>query len=171
MRPVVVRWALGVMAATIAVLASWWIAPGRRDLELDLFVLVLGGLSMLAMTSWLKQIAPADERSELEAALVSQPREPPTVPELDRLDRELSMGAARAFDLHSRVRPVLHEVASARLARRGLELDPQSETVRALLGDELADLLDPDRQLPDDRQAAGPGLEHLGAMIERLERL
>jgi hypothetical protein len=171
MRPVVVRWALGVLAATMAVLASWWLAPGRRELELDLFVLVLGGMSMLAMTSWLKQVAPADERSELEAALVPHARQSPTVQELDRLERELSMGAARAFDLHSRVRPVLREVASARLARRGLELDPRSEPVRELLGDELADLLDPDRQLPDDRQAAGPGLDRLGATIERLERL
>jgi hypothetical protein len=171
MRPVVVRWGLGIVAATIALLASWWIAPGRRELELDLFVLVLGGMSMLAVTSWLKQIAPADERSELEAALVSHPRQSPTVQELDRLERELSMGAARAFDLHSRVRPILREVASARLARRGLELDPRAPAVRALLGDELADLLDPDRQLPDDRQTAGPGLQGLGATIERLERL
>jgi hypothetical protein len=171
MRPVVVRWALGVLAATMAVLASWWIAPGRRELELDLFVLVLGGMSVLALTSWLKQVAPADERSELEAALVPHARQSPTVQELDRLERELSMGAARAFDLHSRVRPILREVAAARLARRGLELDPRNEPVRELLGDELADLLDPDRQLPDDRQAAGPGLERLGATIERLERL
>ena len=171
MRPVIVRWGLGVLAATIAVLASWWIAPGRRELELDLFVLALGGMSMLAMTSWLKQVAPADERSGFEAALVSHPRPSPTVQELDRLERELSMGAARAFDLHSRVRPVLREIASARLARRGLELDARATPVRELLGDELADLLDPDRQLPDDRQAAGPGLDGLRAAIERLERL
>jgi hypothetical protein len=171
MRPVVVRWGLGVVVATIALLASWWFAPGRRELELDLFVLVLGGMSMLAMTSWLKRVAPGEERSELEAALVSHPRPSPNVQELDRLERELSMGAARAFDHHYRVRPVLHEVASARLARRGLELDPRAPAVRELLGDELADLLDPDRQLPDDRQAAGPGLDRLRATIERLERL
>ena len=171
MRPVVVRWGLGVAAATIALLASWWIAPGRRELELDLFVLVVGGISLLAMTSWLKQIAPPGGRSELEAALVSHPRPSPNVQELDRLERELSMGAARAFDLHSRVRPVLREVASAGLARRGLELDTRAVPVRELLGDELADLLDPDRQLPDDRQAPGPGLDRIGAAIERLERL
>jgi hypothetical protein len=171
MRPVVVRWGLGVVAATIALLASWWIAPGRRELEVDLFVLVLGGMSMLAMTSWLKQIAPPEERSELEAALVYHPRPTPNVQELDRLERELSMGAARAFDLHYRVRPVLHEVASARLARRGLELDSRAPAVRELLGDELADLLDPDRQLPDDRLIAGPGLDGLRATIDRLERV
>ena len=171
MRPMVVRWVLGGVAATIALLVSWWIAPGRRELEVDLFVLVLGGMSMLVMTSWLERVAPAEERSELEAALVSHPRPSPNVQELDRLERELSMGAARAFDLHYRVRPVLHEIASARLARRGLELDPRAAAVRELLGDELADLLDPDRQLPDDRQAAGPGLEGLRATIDRLERL
>lgn len=171
MRPVVVRWSVGVVAATVAVLVAWLVAPGRRELELDLFVLVVGGMSLLAMTAWLRHVAPSDERSEFEAALVSQPRPTPNVQELDRLERELSMGAARAFDLHSRVRPVLHEVASARLARRGLELDPRAAPVRALLGDELADLLDPDRQLPDDRQAPGPGLDRLGAAIGRLERL
>jgi hypothetical protein len=171
MRPVIVRWGVAVAAATIVLLAAFWIAPGHRELELDLFVLVIGGLSMLAMTAWLKQVAPTDERSELEAALVPHPRPSPPVQELDRLERELSMGAARAFDLHSRVRPVFREVASARLARRGLELDPRAAPVRDLIGDELADLLDPDRKLPDDRQAAGPGLDRLSATIERLERL
>lgn len=171
MRPVVVRWGLGVGVATIAVLASWWIAPGRRELELDLFVLAVGGMSVLAMTSWLKQIASPYGRSEFEAALVSHAPPSPNVQELDRLERELSMGAARAFDLHHRVRPVLHEVAAARLARRGLELDPRASPVKELLGDELADLLDPDRRLPDDRQTPGPGLDRLHATIERLERL
>ena len=171
MRPVVVRWGLGVVAATTALVVSWLVAPGRRELEVDLFVLVVGGMSMLAMASWLKQVAPPGERSEFEAALVSHPRPTPNVQELDRLERELSMGAARAFDLHSRVRPVLHEIASARLARRGLELDPRATPVRELLGDGLADLLDPDRKLPDDRQAPGPGLDGLGTTIERLERL
>ena len=171
MRTVAVHWALGVLVATIAVIAAWRIAPGRHQLELDLFVLALGGMSLLAMTSWLKRVLPSEGGSELEAALVSEPRPSPSVQSLDRLERELSMGAARAFDLHYRLRPVIKEIATARLARHGLELDPRAVRVRELLGDGLADLLDPDRQAPDDRQTVGPGLDGMRATIERLERL
>ena len=95
----------------------------------------------------------------------------PRVPELDRLQRELSMGATREYDLHYRLRPVVREIAAGRLERRGLSLDSGSAAVRELLGDDLWKLVRPDRKPPQDRQAFGPGLAELRQTVETLERL
>jgi len=147
------------------------LAPGRHELELDIYVLVLGGMALLAMISWLRQIAPPEGRSALETAVEPHPPELPRIVELDRLERELYMGASRSFDLHFRLRPVLREIAGARLERRGLRLDSGSPKVRALLGEDLWELVDPDREPPSNRQSPGPGLDFLELTVERLESL
>jgi hypothetical protein len=81
------------------------------------------------------------------------------------------MGSTRAFDLHYRLRPVLREIASARLEQRGLVLDSGSSAVQDALGDELWELTAPDREPPHNRLAPGAGLEKLDRTITRLERL
>jgi hypothetical protein len=146
-------------------------APGRHELELDVYVLVLGVLALPPMISWLRQIAPLERGSKLAAALEPRVREVPRIPELDRLERELSMGATREYDLHYRLRPVVREIAADRLERRGLSLDSGSAAVRKLLGDDLWKLVQPNRQPPRDRQAAGPGLAEVRQTVEILERL
>ena len=94
------------------------------------------------------------------------------IAELHRLDRELTMGSTRAFDLHYRLRPVLREIAAARLERRGMSLD--SGTPAGARGCSGKTLWERDRPRP--RAAArparpGPGLEELERTIARLERL
>lgn len=128
-------------------------------------------MALLAMSSWLRQIAPREGRSILAAALEPRAPEPTRIPELDRLERELYMSAAREFDLHYRLRPVVREIALARLERRGLRLDSGSAAVRDLLGDDLWKLVSPDREPPRNRQALGPGLADLRQTVESLERL
>ena len=81
------------------------------------------------------------------------------------------MGAARAFDLHYRLRPVVREIAAGRLERRGLRLDTGNDAVRERLGEELWQLTRPDREPPHNRQGAGPGLDDVRRTIEELERL
>ena len=107
----------------------------------------------------------------IETALEPEPEEVRPIVELHRLERELTLAASREFDFYIRLRPVLREVCSARLERRGLRLDPESQKVRELLGDELAALALEEREAPKNRQAPGPGLERLGRTIEKLERL
>jgi hypothetical protein len=146
-------------------------APGRHELELDLYILALGIMALLAAVSWLHEVAPPERRSELEQALARELPEAPPIPELDRLERAVYVGAARAFDLHYRLRPVLREIAATRLERRRLGLDSQSEAVRELLGDELWELTRPDREPPANRHGPGPGLGELRGMVARLEEL
>lgn len=165
------NWLFFAVLATIAFFIFRLLIPGRGQLVLDIFVITLGVFGLLALVAGLGSIAPPEEESELEAALEHEPPELPRVPELDRLERELALAAGRAFDLHVRLRPVLREIATARLQRRGLSLDSGSPAVRDLLGEQLWDWTAPERAAPDDRQARGPGLEELERTVERLERL
>lgn len=167
----VFRWIGFAVLATVALVAARMISPGRQDLELDVFVLLLGTLGLIVLASEVRRIAPSADESLLEEALEPEPPEVRPIAELQRLDRELTMGSTRAFDLHYRLRPVLREIASARLERRGMALDSGSPSVQAALGEDLWELTAPDREPPHDRLAPGPGLEELGRTIARLERL
>jgi hypothetical protein len=164
-------WAGFAVLSTAALLVARMIAPGRKELELDVYVLVLGAFGLIVLASELKRIAPSAKDSQLEAALDPEPPEVRPIAELHRLDRELTMGASRAFDTHLRLRPVMREIAAARLERRGLSLDSGSPAVREALGDVLWDLTAPGREPPADRLAPGLGLKELERTIGRLERL
>ena len=103
--------------ATIALLIARTQAPGRHELEVDLFILALGVMALLAAISWLHGVAPPEERSMLEKALDRELPEPPAIPELDRLERAVYVGAARAFDLLTGFAPSF--VRSGRPGSRG----------------------------------------------------
>jgi hypothetical protein len=101
-----------------------------------------------------------------------RPREQPLRPaDLVRLERLVVTGRSSAGDVHQRLRPVLQEVAAARLRPHGVWLNRNPEQARALLGDELWELLRTDRPRPADPRAPGLSLEQLGAAITRLEHL
>jgi hypothetical protein len=167
----VLRWVGFAAVATVALVIARVVAPGRQELELDLFVLVLGGFALAVLASELKKMAPPAEGSLLEDALEPESPEVRPIAELHRLERELSMAAGRQFDLDYRLRPIFREVAAAKLERRGLSVDSPSPAVRELLGDELAELVARDHDPLANRLAPGPGLEGLDRTITTLERL
>ena len=165
------RWVGLAVPVVVALVAARMISPGRRELELDVFVLVLGGLGLAVLAAELGRLAPTAEESLVEQALEPEPPEERPIADLLRLERELSMASARQFDLHYRLRPVLRDVAAARLEQRGIDLDSGRPVVQELLGDELFELTAPDREPPKNRLAPGPGVEGLDRTISRLERL
>ena len=165
------RWVGLAVPVVVALVAARMISPGRRELELDVFVLVLGGLGLAVLAAELGRLAPTAEESLVEQALDPEPPEERPIADLLRLERELSMASARQFDLHYRLRPVLRDVAAARLEQRGIDLDSGRPVVQELLGDELFELTAPDREPPKNRLAPGPGVEGLDRTISRLERL
>ena len=171
MRRAFFTWLLNAAVATIALFVARAIMPGRQELLLDIYVLALGGLSLLVVASVLGLVAPREQKSQLEEAMETKPPEPVRIAELDRLERTVALAASRDFDLHTRLRPVLREIAASRLQRREIELDSGSPGARELLGDELWSLTAPDREVPADRLAPGPGLAQIERTVERLERL
>jgi hypothetical protein len=164
-------WLLYAGLATIGLFVARMLAPGRQELVLDVYVLTLGGVALLAVSSALGEVAPREDESLLEEAMAPEQPDPARIPELERLEREVALAASREYDLHFRLRPVLRQIAEARLERRGVRLDSESPRVHELLGDELYALTAADREPPADRQAAGLPLADLERTVERLERL
>jgi hypothetical protein len=164
-------WLLYAALATIGLFVARMLAPGRHELELDIYVLTLGGVALLAVSSVLGDVAPREDESQLEEAMEPEQPEPARIAELERLEREVALASSRDFDLHFRLRPVLREIAESQLERRGVQLDSESPRVRELLGDELLELTAADREPSAYREAPGLPLEDLKRTVERLERL
>jgi hypothetical protein len=88
------------------------------------------------------------------------------------MERELVLGVADADHAHRRLLPLLRAAAAARLsARHGIELERRPEAARALLGEDVWELLRPDRPEPKNRHAAGVPRDRVAAVIERVESL
>jgi hypothetical protein len=150
-------WLVFAAFATIALLLARVLEPGRLELELDVFVLAVGGLALLEIVIVARESYPREERSAIAVALEREAETTARPPELERLERELTLARASAFDLHTRLRPVLVEIARGR---------PEEE-----LGEELWELVRPDRQPPTQRHAPGIEPEALRRIVERLEAL
>jgi hypothetical protein len=164
--------------AVLAVLATivFGVALGLHwtsaERTVDIYLLALGGLAMLALVTATSGAAPSAVRSPFDAALRPPRPRKPSLPTLEKTYRETVLGIARTFDFHVRVRPVLREIASQRLAsRRGLELDSDADAVRAALGDEAYELLRPERPPPERRFDPGVDPQTLHRVLDALERL
>jgi hypothetical protein len=157
--------------ATVALLALRSVYPGRQDLELDVYVLVVGALAVLTAVLAAQRAIPVSTDSAIAQALEREPREALRPPDLERTERLVTMATTTAFDLHYRLRPILREVAEQRLGdRRGIRLDDDPEAEEAL-GSDLWEVVRPDREPPGKRFAPGAEPEELQAAVARLESL
>lgn len=90
---------------------------------------------------------------------------------LVQLERIVEWSGSNGVDAHKRLRPVVVEIAEARLARRGLRLDRDADEARRLLGPTAWDLARPDRHPPRDRHTPGIGRRELEEIVDALEAL
>jgi hypothetical protein len=158
----------GLLATFVAAVALV-VAPERRDLVLDLYVLALGGIAVARLVTLLRRRRQPGERSEFDDALHRPAQRLVRIAERDKLAREVQLGMQTAFDLHYRLRPTLVEIAENRLAGRGVRLE--SGRAEQLLGGEAWDLLRPARPAPRDRNAPGIDADELGRVVRALERI
>jgi hypothetical protein len=155
---------LGLVPLVIAV----WFLPGRRGLAVDLFLLLVAAGAVYALVRALGEAAPRAE---------PEPRAPPPrlaqrLPELERTERAVLLAASNAFDVHYRLRPILREIATQRLAtRRGLALDRDTTASRAVVGEETWELVRPDREPPQLRFGPGVPAVELRQVVAALERI
>jgi hypothetical protein len=99
-----------------------------------------------------------------------RPAQPVRPVDLERLERLIAWGRSSAPLVRVRLRPVLREIAIARLRRRGIELD-RCDAARELLGERLWELVRADSPLPEDLSGPGMALSELEALTERLESI
>jgi hypothetical protein len=90
--------------------------------------------------------------------------------DLEELER-LVLFQRTAGDLHFRLRPILRDIAVHRLAVRGVDLDQHRKHARALLGEELFDIVRSDRTAPTNRGSFGISEAGMTELVSRLEEL
>ncbi|MGZ4333331.1 MAG: hypothetical protein ACXVRJ_03560 [Gaiellaceae bacterium] len=138
--------------------------PADRRIAVHVYVLFLGALVMLVVVSGVAAAVPRARRSELSLALGERHEPARTVPQLAKVEREVTLGIGNAYDLHARLLPQLREIAEARLERTGKRPGPDT------LGD-WWELLRPDRPEPADRFALGIPEADLRALVADLEKM
>jgi hypothetical protein len=146
--------------------------PGRSELALRVYVLLLAAFVLGHLLGRLHRSLPQSRPSPVDAALNRRPRRPDRIPELEKLEREVTLGQATAFDLHFRLRPTLRRIASELLrSRRGIDLDGSPEAARRALGEETWELVRKDREQPLERFARGIEPAGLRNVVDSLEAL
>ena len=138
--------------------------PGFRNVTLHAYVFVVGGLLMLGVVAAAGDSVPRRARSDFDAALAAAGRHEKPLAEVARIEREVTLSVATAYDAHVRLLPQLREIAQARLERSGRTLSPET-------AGRWWDLLRPDRPEPDDRFASGIAQSELRALVADLERM
>ncbi|MGZ4390129.1 MAG: hypothetical protein ACXVZL_12180 [Gaiellaceae bacterium] len=154
---------LGTTAALAAVLVLGLV---RADLAEEIFVLAVGAVTLLALVVATRgeKAQPSSFERALRPASTPQPNRPL---ELDRLERDVTLGVSGAFHLRHKLLPQLREVAAQRLTdRRGAAL------TEAAVGPDAWELLRPEG--PDgyrDRHGRGIPIERLEALTDELEMI
>jgi hypothetical protein len=102
-----------------------------------------------------------------------RPAPPTTSPPSQRLrlERIVQRSGESGLAAHTLLRPLLAEIAQARLARRGVQLAEDHEEARRLLGPQAWELVRPDRPQPPDGRAPGVAPHELEAVLDSLETL
>ena len=168
MKRLAISWGAFTVVATIALVLARLFEPGRFELELDVFVLAVGGVALTNVVILIREAYPLEQPvTQIARALEHDEPEPQRLPELQRVERELTMATATSFDLHTRFRPLVRDIAAARLSARGRKLEESEDE----LGEELWALVRPDRPVPSDRHGEGISADAVARIVERLEAL
>ena len=159
-----------VFSAAIAIAA--FAVSGLRDALLEVYLLGIGGVLLLALVRTTSGTASGIAASDFDRALADMSRRYPSDSGELSLVHDVQQSVAGTFHLHTRLRPILREIAAHRLSMRfGVDLDREHERARELIGGDAWELVRPGRPPPDDRLAAGPPASHLSKVVEELERI
>jgi hypothetical protein len=135
-------------------------------MTLEAMLLVVGAIATV--------IAVVALAARLPAARPPAPARPPPPArsrpsQLLRIERVVERAGESGLAAHTQLRPLLVEIAEARLSRRGVRLDDGD--ARGLLGPETWELVRPNRPRPPDERAAGISTRELERVLDRLESL
>ena len=157
---------LVILFIFVSVIAGYIVAaqPSVRDVTLHAYVFLVGGLLMLGIVAAAGDAVPRRKQSEFDAALAAPRQKEKRLPEVEKLEREVTLAASSAYDLHYRLVPQLREIAQARLERTGHTASPET------LG-RWWELLRPDRPPPEDRFEKGISEAELRALVADLGRM
>jgi hypothetical protein len=166
------RFARFGIVATVALVTLLAIPRLSTARALAIWVVIVTALVLLALIRHSRGHDGTEPAQRFDQALRGQKPTTSQPVELLRLERDLLLGVANADHAQRRLLPLLRAAAAARLAaRHGFELERRPEAARALLGDDVWELLRPDRPQPEDRHGPGVPRKRIVAVIERVESL
>ena len=157
--------------ATVAVAVALVLVPDRAELAIHIWLLVILSLACAVLVKAVHRAYPTGNSPFL-ASLRTTALQAERPSSLARTERELSMAGVAAFDVHFRLRPVLAELAADLLStRRGIDLERSPERAHAALGDDVWEIVRPDRPEPAERHAPGLDQAELGRIVTALEHV
>jgi hypothetical protein len=98
--------------------------PTDHTIIFHAYILVVGALLLFGVVAEIRASVPHRRRSELSRALDVPPVESYALPELAKLEREVTLSIGNAFTFHTRLLPQLREIAQARVERAGRRPGP-----------------------------------------------
>lgn len=153
---------------TLILLFSVGVVPGRLPLVIRVYALCACAVALALGLAALRRAYPRARPLRTDARRRPGRRSPP--PTLARMEDELALGVAGAFDLHHRLVPRLRGVAAGLLlSRRRVSLEREPDEARRILGDEAWQIVRPDRKPPEDRLARGITPDGLARVVDSLE--
>ena len=157
---------------TLVAIALAFVLTGRAGLVIHVYALALAAVALAHLLRAVRAAHQPTAGSLFDSALRKRKRRDERLPELQRIEREVTLGMTTAFDLHYRLRPSLRRTASELLAaRRGIDLDGSPEAARKALGDETWEIVRADREPPPHRFDPGLDIASLRAVVTSLEAL
>jgi hypothetical protein len=156
---------------SVAIGIAAFAVSGLRDVLLEVYLLGMGAVLLLALVRTTREGSlPAG--SDFDRALADMGRRYPSDSGELSLVHDVQQSVASSFHLHTRLRPLLREIAAHRVSMRfGVDLDREHERARELIEGEAWELVRPGRPPPSDRLAPGPPASHLSKVVEELERI
>jgi hypothetical protein len=146
--------------------------PGSRAIAIGIVLFAAIAFAELVLAARVTDEVNTRAALEFEHALFPRPAVIRRPDQLERVDRDLVLGAVTDVWARHGLFPRLRTVAAARLsARRGIDLARNPDAARDLLGEEMWELLHPDRPEAPDRYAQSVTLEEVDGMLDRLESL
>jgi hypothetical protein len=108
-------------------------------------------------------------RAELRRRPLRRPADALPLRQLRRVNTTLAAVRASEVAVDRDLRPLVRGIAGMRLARRGVDVDRHPEEARAILGEELWELVRLERPRGSNQFAGGLSSAALHRLIERLE--
>lgn len=133
----------------------------------------VGAATTIAVAAFVSLITTLDlaARAELRVRSVQRTADPAPPEQLRRVGETLAAAQVSEVRLFRELRPLFRSIAAMRLAGRGVDLDRHTEKARAILGDELWEVVRAEAPRGSNRLAGGISAAGLQGLIERLERI
>ena len=158
-----------LLLPTIGLGVALALAPNRAAVEIHVWLIVALSLGLLAALTLVRTAFPSSD-SPFIASLRAEPVEAARPQALVRLEREVSMAGSTAFDVQYRLRPALIELAAGLVfSRRGIDFEREPDRAHAALGDDVWEIVRPDRPESTTRLGEGITAVELERVVNALE--